>query len=308
MSSEFNSTTDNHTWDLVEIQKFMNIVGCRWVFTIKYHPNGEIDRYKARIVAKGYHQQPGVDYTDTFSPVIKSTTIRIVLGLAVNNNWPIRQIDVNTAFLQGRIKEQVFMCQPPGFSDPAKPNHVCRLKKAIYGLKQALRAWYSELHSFLLATGFQNSLANTSLFIFRKATAFVYVLVYVDDILITRTNPQMVQRVIDELADRFSIKDMGNISYFLGIEARRTSQGLHLMQKKYVIDLLTKTNMLHAKPVASPLASSPKLTLHSGTTLSDPREYRRVVGSLQYLALTRPDISYAVNCLSQFMHQPTTDH
>lgn len=308
MSSEFNSTTENHTWDLVEIQKFMNIVGCRWVFTIKYHPNGEIDRYKARIVAKGYHQQPGVDYTDTFSPVIKSTTIRIVLGLAVNQDWPIRQIDVNTAFLQGRLKEQVFMSQPPGFSDPAKPNHVCQLKKALYGLKQAPRAWYSELKSFLLATGFQNSLADTSLFIFRKANQFVYVLVYVDDILITGTNPQMVQRVIDELANRFSIKDMGHISYFLGIEARRTSQGLHLMQKKYVIDLLTKTNMLHAKPVATPLASSPKLTLNSGTTLSDPREYRQIVGSLQYLALTRPDISYAVNRLSQFMHKPTTDH
>lgn len=308
MCSEFNSTSENHTWNLVEMQRYMNVIGCRWVFTIKYKPNGEIDRYKARIVAKGYHQQPGVDYTDTFSPVIKATTIQTVLGLTVNNNWPIRQIDVNTAFLQGRLNDQVFMCQPPGFTDKYKPHHVCHLKKALYGLKQAPRAWCSELKNFLLQTGFHNSLVDTSLFILKLSDAFVYVLVYVDDILMTGTNTQMVQRVIDELSRKFSIKDMGDLSYFLGIEARRTPQGLHLMQKKYIIDLLRKTNMLNAKPVSTPLPSSPKLSLHSGHKLSDPHEYRRVVGSLQYLALTRPDISYAVNCLSQFMHNPTTDH
>ena len=115
MSSEFTSTTDNHTWDLEALTQRMNVVGCRWVFTIKYNPDGKIDKYKARIVAKGYHQQQGVDYTDTFSPVIKSTTIRIILGLAVNCDWPVRQIDVNTAFLQGHLKEEVFMPQPPGF-------------------------------------------------------------------------------------------------------------------------------------------------------------------------------------------------
>lgn len=308
MLAEFNSQVKNHTWDLEAACEGMNIVGCHWIFTIKYHPNGEIDRYKARLVAKGYHQQPGVDYTDTFSPVIKPTTIRIVLGLAVNNSWPIRQIDVNTAFLQGHLKEEVFISQPPGFVDRDNPTKVCRLRKALYGLKQAPRAWYSELHKFLVATGFYNSLSDTSLFILKQGKEFVYLLVYVDDILITGTSPQLVQRVIDTLARKFSIKDMGNLSYFLGIEAVRTKDGLHLMQRKYVTDLLTKTNMLHSKPVSTPMASSPKLTLKSGSPLSDPREYRQVVGSLQYLSLTRPDISYAVNRLSQFMHSPTTCH
>ncbi|XP_033134130.1 uncharacterized protein LOC103837662 isoform X1 [Brassica rapa] len=308
MSREFNSTNENHTWDLVEATRKMNIVGCRWVFTIKYNPDGSIDRYKARIVAKGFHQQPGIDFNDTFSPVIKSTTIRLVLGLAVSSDWPIRQIDVNTAFLQGHLDEEVFMCQPPGFTDSDRPSHVCRLRKAIYGLKQAPRAWYSELKSFLLSVGFQNSLADTSLFILRHEGKFVYLLVYVDDILVTGTSTDLVQQVIDALAAKFSIKDMGHLSYFLGIEATRTPQGLHLMQRKYVTDLLHKTNMLHAKPVATPLPSSPKLTLNSGSPLSDPAEYRSVVGSLQYLALTRPDVSYAVNRLSQFMHRPTVDH
>lgn len=136
----------------------------------------------------------------------------------------------------------------------------------------------------------------------------VYLLVYVDDILVTGTSPTLVQCVIDTLARKFSINDMGDLSYFLGIEAIRTDHGMHLMQRKYVTDLLTKTNMLHSKPVSTPMASTPKLTTRSGSILSDPREYRQIVGSLQYLSLTRPDILYAVNRLSQFMHQPTTDH
>lgn len=168
--------------------------------------------------------------------------------------------------------------------------------------------WYSELHKFLVTTWFYNSLSDTSLFILKQGADFVYLLVYVDDILITGTSHQLVQRVVDTLARKFSIKDMGNLSYFCGIEAVRTKDGLHLMQRKYVTDLLTKTNMLHSKPVATPMASSPKLTLDSGSPLSDPREYRQVVGSLQYFSLTRPDISYAVNRLSQFMHRPTTCH
>lgn len=268
MSREFNSTNENYTWDLVEVTEKMNVVGCRWVFTIKYNSDGTIDRYKARIVAKGYHQQQGIDYEDTFSPVIKLTTIRIVLGLAVNNDWPVRQIDVNTAFLQGHLNEEVFMSQPPGFTDSDRPTHVCRLKKALYGLKQAPRAWYSELKHFLLQTGFHNSLADTSLFILKHHKTFVYVLVYVDDILITGSDPTAVQRVITSLSTRFSIKDMGYLGYFLGIETIRTPHGLHLKQRKYITDLLTKANMLHAKPVATPLASHPKLTLISGSPLT----------------------------------------
>lgn len=237
-----------------------------------------------------------------------STTIRIILGLAVNRDWHVRQIDVNTAFLQGHLKEEVFMSQPPGFQDPSKPTHVCHLRKALYGLKQAPRAWYSELKTYLTTIGFRNSLSDTSLFILKHNGDYVYLLVYVDDILVTGGSPTLVQQIIDAIARKFSIKDMGNLGYFLGIEAIRSSRGLHLMQRKYIIDLLTKTNMLNAKHVPTPLPSSPKLTVKSGTPLSDPHEYCRIVGSLQYLALTRPDVSYAFNKLSQFMHMPTTDH
>lgn len=308
-TAEFNAQLNNHTWDLVPKPKGdVTIVGCRWIFTIKYNPDGTIKCHKGRLVAKGYNQLPGLDYSKTFSPVIKSTTIRIVLGVAVDQNWPIRQLDVNNAFLQGTLSDEVYMSQPPGFVDPTRPHHVCRLRKALYGLKQAPRAWYDELRSFLISIGFTNSVSDTSLFILKKDRSLVYILVYVDDILVTGNDNFIIQQTLTALAQRFSVKDHEELHYFLGIEAKRGPQGLHLSQKRYILDLLERTNMLGAKPVATPMATSPKLTLHSGSSLTDPTEYRRIVGSLQYLAFTRPDLSYTVIKLSQYMHSPTSDH
>ncbi|CAM8951492.1 unnamed protein product [Rhodiola kirilowii] len=165
MAQEYEALCRNETWDLVPSDLASNVVGCKWVFRIKYKPDGSLDKYKARLVAKGFHQRPGCDFTETFSPVIKPVTVRTVLTLAVSSGWPLRQIDVNNAFLQGHLSEDVFMEQPPGFLDKAFPHHVCKLKKAIYGLKQAPRAWYTELRNFMLQVGFVNSFADSSLFI-----------------------------------------------------------------------------------------------------------------------------------------------
>ncbi|KAG7536467.1 Integrase catalytic core [Arabidopsis suecica] len=309
MGSEINAQIGNHTWDLVPPPPpSVTIVGYRWIFTKKFNPDGSLNRFKARLVAKGYNQRAGLDYAETFSPVIKSTTIRLILGVAEDRSWPIRQLDVNNAFLQGTLTDEVYMSQPPGFEDKDRPNYVCRLRKALYGLKQAPRAWYIELRTYLLTVGFVNSVSDTSLFILRCGKSIVYMLVYVYDILVTGNDSVLLQQTLAALATRFSVKEHEDLHYFLGIEAKRVSQGLHLCQRKYIFDLLTRTNMLLAKPVTTPMATSPKLPLHSGTRLPDPKEYRAVVGSLQYLALTRPDLSYAVNRLSQFMHMPTTDH
>lgn len=307
-SAEYDALTINHTWDLVPHTPHQNIVGCKWVFTTKFHSNGTLERSKARLVAKGFHQQYGHDYAETFSHVIKSTTIRLVLDVAIKKSWPIKQLDVNNAFLQGELTEEVYMSQPPGFVDKDKASFVCRLRKPIYGLKQAPRAWYMALKQHLFHTGFTNSLADASLFIHSSSTSITYVLVYVDDILVTGNNEKMVRNVLASFADRFSIKDPTDLHYFLGIEVTRSSSGMHLMQRKYIADLLAKNNMTDAKPVTTPLPTSPKLTLTTGEPLPDASQYRSVVGSLQYLAFTRPDISYAVNRLSQFMHKPTHDH
>lgn len=200
------------------------------------------------------------------------------------------------------------MAQPPGFRDKAQPQAVCKLHKAIYGLKQAPRAWYNELQTFLLHSGFTNSLADASLFIYNNNGTLLYLLVYVDDIIITGNNDSVVNNFIQSLSTRFSLKDLGLLSYFLGIEVSRSRNGLLINQHRYIADILHKTKMSNATPATTPMCSTTPLTLHSGTPLADPTEYRATVGSLQYMSLTRPDISYAVNKLSQYMHQPTTDH
>ncbi|RZC16945.1 Retrovirus-related Pol polyprotein from transposon RE1 [Glycine soja] len=308
MQAEFDALHHNNTWDLVSRSSDQNLVGCKWVFRIKRNPDGSIDRYKARLVAKGFHQRSGWDYTETFSPVVKPVTIRIVLTLAVRQGWPIRQLDVNNAFLQGTLKEEVFMIQPPGFVNKNFPDHVCRLKKALYGLKQAPRAWYTELRVFLLSLGFVNSTADASLFIYQKPEVTLYLLVYVDDIIITGNSSAELSKLIATLAARFSLKDLGCLSYFLGVEVIPSAAGMFLSQRKYVIDLLHKSGMTNTKPASTPLSASVQLLKDSGDLLPSPKEYRTLVGSLQYLSLTRPDIAFSTNKLAQFMQNPRTAH
>uniref|UniRef100_A0A2N9HE87 Reverse transcriptase Ty1/copia-type domain-containing protein n=1 Tax=Fagus sylvatica TaxID=28930 RepID=A0A2N9HE87_FAGSY len=308
MSNELTALMQHGTWDLVLPPSNCKPVGCKWVFRVKRKADGSVDRFKARLVAKGYNQRPGVDYKDTFSPVVKPATIRAVLSIAVMNGWPLRQMDVNNAFLNGALTETVFMEQPPGFKDLSKPNHVCRLRKAIYGLKQAPRAWYTALKSAILQLGFSNSKADFSLFIYSQGSTLCYFLVYVDDLVITGNNSIFVASIIKQLGDMFSLKDMGSLHFFLGIEVIPTQTGLFLSQHKYVRELLAKTSMSGAKDVSTPLSTTQTLQLLDGTAAVDSSEFRRILGSLQYLSLTRPDISFAVNKLSQFMHKPTSTH
>ena len=179
------------------------------------------------------------------------------------------------------------MMQPTGFQDKDNPTAVCKLCKAIYGLKQAPRAWYNELRMFLLQSGFTNSLADASLFVYNKGGILLYMLVYVYDIIITGNSSTHITRFIASLSHRFKIKDLGDLTYFLGIKCTRTASGLHLTQQHYIADLLQRTNMANAKEVSNPLSSTSNLTLLTGTPLDDAKEYISVVGGLQYLSLTR---------------------
>lgn len=199
------------------------------------------------------------------------------------------------------------MVQPPGFIDPTHPTHVCCLCKAIYDLKQAPRARYTDLRNYLTSVGFKNSSSETSLF-YTQSSKPLYVLVYVDDIIIIGSCPHSVLAFIYNLGHRFSLKDLGNLSNFLGVDVQPITHGLFLSQRKYIVDLLCRANMNNAKHVSTPMDLNPTLSLHSGTTLDDPTKYCTLVGSLQYCGLTRPDIAFSVNKLSQFMHRPTTTH
>ena len=208
---------------------------------------------------------------------MKSVTIRTVLSIAVNNKWPLRQLDVNNAFLHDQLQENVFMVQPPGFIDSTLPSHICRLKKSLYGLKQAPRAWYQELHTSLLQLGFQQSKSDSSLFIYTCDGVTIFLLVYVDDLLITGSDSASISQIIKHLSTRFSLKDLGSLHYFLGVEVFSVKQGLFLSQHKYISDLLTRTKMDGAKTIKTPLATKDCLQLNDGSSSIDPTAYRRVI-------------------------------
>ncbi|BBH09856.1 transposable element gene [Prunus dulcis] len=308
MQDEYDALLRNQTWSLVPATSSMNIVGCKWVFKVKRKADGSVDRYKARLVAKGFHQQEGFDYEETFSPVVKPATIRTILSLALSYNWSLQQLDVRNAFLNGYLQEEVYMKQPPGFHDSLRPHDVCRLHKALYGLKQAPRAWFHRLSAFLLAQGFVHSHADASLFIHCSTSCTVYVLVYVDDIIVTGSDPQSVHQFLDQLCSTFDSRRMGELNFFLGMEISRFPDRLFLSQTRYAVDLLARFNMTDCKPCPTPLPSDTRLSCLDGDPLSDPSTYRSMVGGLQYLTLSRPDISFAVNQVCQFMHNPRSSH
>jgi histone deacetylase 1/2 len=310
MNTEYDALLRNKTWHLVPRPRGKNIVGCKWVYKIKRKADGTVDRYKARLVAKGFKQQYGIDYEETFSPVVKAATIRLVLSIAVSQGWSLRQLDVQNAFLHGILEEEVYMQQPPGYVDKAHPTYVCRLDKALYGLKQAPRAWYARLCKRLEALGFLASKADTSLFYFSRGGYTMFILVYVDDIIVASSSSQATEALLKDLQQDFSLKDLGDLHYFLGIEVTKLKGGLLLSQGRYAADILSRTGMDKAHPVDTPLSTSEKLSLVDGDRLGDEdsTRYRSVVGALQYLTLTRPDIAFAVNKVCQFLHAPTTVH
>jgi hypothetical protein len=218
---------------------------------------------------------------------------------------------VQNAFLHGVLEEEVYMKKPPGFVDQNKPFHICRLDKSLYGLKQAPRAWYSRLSMKLQQLGFVPSKSDTSLFIYNKSTIIIFVLIYVDDIIVRSSSNEAVTALLQDLNSEFALKDLGDLHFFLGIEVKRNPEvGLHLSQEKYATDLLSKAGLQGCKPSPTPISSSGKLSLLEGDPLNsdDGTKYRSLVGGLQYLTLTRTDISFAVNKVCQFLHAPTTVH
>ncbi|KAK1650639.1 hypothetical protein QYE76_068444 [Lolium multiflorum] len=310
MEDEHAALLRNNTWTLVPSPSGRNIIGSRWVFKLKHKADGSIDKYKARLVAQGFTQRYGLDYLDTYSPVVKHATVRLVLALAVARNWCVRQLDISNAFLHGVLEETAYMRQPPGFEDSAHPDYVCKLHKSIYGLKQSPRAWYSRLSDLLHQLGFVAAKTDTSLFVFRQAGVTVYMLVYVDDIVVVSSCARASASLIQRLGETFPVKDLGPLHYFLGIEVVRDSGGMTLSQGKYAMDLLCRANMDKAKAVSTPMSVQDKLAADQGTPLIGDSvfDYRSTVGGLQYLTLTRPDISYAVNKVCQYLAKPTTVH
>lgn len=300
MSDEMNSLMENQTWTLVDLPNGKKPLKTKWVFTVKRDTSGKLVRYKARLVAKGCSQQYGIDYEETFSPVVRYSTIRILIALAIKKGLKIDQMDAITAFLQGDLSDEIYIEQPEGFKDGSK--QVCKLKKAMYGLKQAGRAWNLKLEAALKSFGLIKSKLDPCVYYNTDTTLILAI--YVDDILIFWKNESVLNEIKNSLSNSFKMKDMGKAQGCIGIRIAQTNDGIELDQSKYINDILARFNMSEAKPISTPSDPAQKLSIQMLTEDDSNNHnipYQEGVGSLLYVAqCTRPDIAFSVNDVSRF--------
>jgi len=323
--SEIRSLIQNDTFDLVDRPADKKVLKCRTVLRNKYNMDGALDRRKARVVARGFAQCPGVDFFETFAPVARLGSFRLLIAVAAKFDLRISQLDVETAYLNGKIDVETFMETPELLREMLErmiiqednaeilkrvrvmlkkiqeSDAVCRLNKAIYGLRQSARQWYAELDRVLRGIGLTPTNADSCVYV--DTGKLTFVLVYVDDILIVSDNRKRERQIKEALVKSFKIKDLGEAKHCLGFEIRREVDSIHLSQKGYVLELLNRFGMHNCNPVSTPLTSDVKLTKNpnAAEVCKETFPYREAVGELMYAAMgMRPDIAHAVSVLSQF--------
>ncbi|KAK9940454.1 hypothetical protein M0R45_017116 [Rubus argutus] len=312
------SLLKNDTYELVKLPKGRKALKNKWVFKLKKDENQQLTKFKARLVVKGFEQKEGVDFDEIFSPVVKMTSIRVILGMVASMNLEVEQMDVKTAFLHGDLDEEIYMEQPEGFEVKGKEQMVCKLKKSLYGLKQAPRQWYKKFDSFMIGQGYKRTDADPCVYIQQfPGGNFIILLLYVDDMLIVGQDVAMIHKLKAELSKSFDMKDLGPAKQILGMEITRDRKNkkLWLSQEKYVERVLERFNMEGAKPVSSPLGNQFKLSKRSCPTIQEEKDkmtkipYASAVGSLMYaMVCTRPDIAQAVGVVSRYLSNPGRDH
>ena len=318
MQEEMEALHRNKTWELVELPKGRKAIGNKWVFKIKRDGNDQVERYRARLVVKGYTQKEGIDFNEIFSQVVRLTTIRVVLAICAAFDLHLEQLDVKTAFLHGELKEEIYMLQPEGFEEQGKENLVCRLTKSLYGLKQAPRCWYKRFDSFIISLDY-NRLSSDHCTYYKRFddNDFIILLLYVDHMLVVGPNKDRIQELKAQLAREFDMKDLGPANKILGMKINRDRKDrkIWLSQKNYLRKVLRRFNMQDCKPISTPLPINCKLS--SGMSPSSEAErmemsrvpYASAVGSLMYAMIcTRPDIAQAVGVVSRFMADPDREH
>lgn len=319
MGDEMESLHKNKTWDLVQRPPERKIITCKWVFKKKEGMTpAEGIKYKARLVARGIHQKEGVDYNEIFSPVVRHTSIRVLLAMVAHQNLELEQLDVKTAFLHGELEEVIYMTQPDGFQVPGKENYVCKLKKSLYGLKQSPRQWYKRFDSYMIQIDYSRSLYDCCVY-YNKLNngSYIYLVLYVDDMLIAAQNKSDIQKLKGLLSAEFEMKDLGAARKILGMEIYRdrNQKKLFLSQKGYIQKILSRFGMSTAKPIDTPSAANIHLSTAFAPKSAEENEYMSrvpyasAVGSLMYaMVCTRPDLAQAVSVVSRFMAQPGKEH
>jgi hypothetical protein len=317
MRDEIKSMNSNKVWDLVDIPEGAKKVGCKWVYKTKYDSQGNIERFKARLVAKGFTQREGIDYNETFSPVSCKDSFRIIMALVAYYDLELHQMDVKTAFLNGDLEENVYMAQPKGFVVKGKENMGCRLKKSIYGLKQASRQWYLKFDNTIRKFGFKENVEDNCIYAKLKNGKYIFLVLYVDDILLASNDVSLLQETKKFLSSHFDMKDLGEASFVLGIEIHRDrNKGvLGLSQKAYIEKILKKYSMHKCSSTPAPIVKGDKYGEHqcpkNQIELEQMRSvpYASAVGSLQYAQIcTRPDISFVTGLLGRYQKNPGLEH
>uniref|UniRef100_A0AAV1VKM4 Integrase catalytic domain-containing protein n=1 Tax=Peronospora matthiolae TaxID=2874970 RepID=A0AAV1VKM4_9STRA len=303
MKSEMKSLEEHSTWKLVDMPPGKKAVGCKWVFKIKRDPSGKIIKFKARLVAKGFTQRPGIDYNETFAPVARKESINTVLAIAAAEDLEAENVDVDTAFLYGEVEEEIYEDQPDGFEDERSPKKKCLLQKALYGTKQAARQWNNKLSQHLVDQGFKSSTADPCVFVRVTREEYSIIVIYVDDLMIFCKTKEHIASIKNSLMEDFSIKDLGDLKYCLGIEIHRKRDGtIKMNQKSYIKRLSEKFGVENCKDVHTPADSNSKLIKMGQEEAFVPKyPYRELVGALMYIATcTRPDIAHAVGEVAKF--------
>ncbi|CAI7760722.1 unnamed protein product [Closterium sp. NIES-53] len=311
MESELNSIEEKGTWELVELPEGRKAITSKWLFKIRSDADGKIERYKSRLVAKGFQQKEKVDYKELFSPVVKPTTLRTLLAGATIKGWVVKQMDVTTAFLNGVLEEEIFMAQPEGFDDGS--GRVWKLKKALYGLKQSPRQWYLKLREVLEEIGFTPSSADHSLFMLGEGEQGSFMVVYVDDILIFSPSSDLVKEVMLKLQDKFKCKALGDVNFYLGLHIERDVEKrcMRVHQRKYLEALAANIGQSegHFSTLFPCGFNSVKGPEEESVGEEERRCFHSLVGSLMYAAVnTRPDIAFATGQLARVVQFPNEEH
>ncbi|GJX07249.1 retrovirus-related pol polyprotein from transposon TNT 1-94 [Tanacetum coccineum] len=293
MQEELHQFDRLQVWELVDKPFGKTVIKLKWLWKNKKDEDQTVIRNKARLVAKGYAQEEGIDFEESYALVARLEAVRIFVAYAAHKSFPTYQMDVKTAFLNGPLKEEVYVAQPDGFVDPDHPEKVYRLRKALYGLKQAPRAWYDELTNFLMSKGFTKGTIDPTMFTIRYGEDILLVQIYVDDIIFGSTNPKYSKRFEKLMHSRFEMSLMGEMKFFLGLQIHQSPRGIFINQAKYALEILKKHGMDKGESIGTPMTTKPKLDADLSGNPVDQTDYRSKIGSLMYLTSSRPDIVQA---------------